>query len=195
MIAKSCLLNKENNNYIKKIIEILAPVLLGVKPAEFLSFQKLESKHINRLEKVQYYIDRCSKISYKVIDFDNKSIKMFIYNPETLDNCLKEHRNYSFLKKIGYPVEYSLDGYLNILIEKIKMGSIPDEIGIFLGYPLKDVIGFMGHPSLKLTKIRGWRVYGDPRLSDTKYSEFINAKQKIKNALKYASPEILLNAI
>ncbi|SHK60846.1 Protein of unknown function [Tepidibacter formicigenes DSM 15518] len=60
----------------------------------------------------------------------------------------------------------------------MKNGSIPDEIGVFLGYPLKDVMGFIGHPSLKLTKIKGWRVYGDSRLSDKRYMEFFNARKK-----------------
>lgn len=69
---------------------------------------------------------------------------------------------------------------MEFLSEKITNGNIPDEIGIFLGYPLKDVLGFMGYPSLKLTKINGWRVYGDSLLSDIKYNQFKRAKENIK---------------
>lgn len=38
----------------------------------------------------------------------------------------------------------------------------------------------MGYPSLKLTKINGWRVYGDSLLSDIKYNQFKRAKENIK---------------
>jgi len=76
----------------------------------------------------------------------------------------------------------------------MEQECIPHEIGIFLGYPLKDVIGFMGHPSLKLTKINGWNVYGDSRLSDEKYIKFNNAKQQIKKMLEKVSPEMIVQS-
>jgi hypothetical protein len=81
-----------------------------------------------------------------------------------------------------------MEGYLNLLLDKMQTGEIPDEIGIFLGYPLKDVIGFIGHTSLKLTKINGWRVYGDPRLSDEKHNSFVKAKEHMKKMLEYDTP-------
>lgn len=120
---------------------------------------------------------------------------MLFYNPKALDDCLKDKRNRRFLEELGYPKEYNLNDYLLCLIAKIETGSIPDEIGIFLGYPLKDIIGFMGHPSLKLTKVNGWRVYGDPKLSDMKFREFLEAKNEVRSLLKHYTPEKVLFSI
>jgi hypothetical protein len=74
----------------------------------------------------------------------------------------------------------------------VKKGKIPDEIGIFLGYPLKDVMGFIGHASLKLTKVNGWRVYGDPRISDEKHNDFRKAKEYVNGLLLHNSPSNIL---
>jgi hypothetical protein len=40
--------------------------------------------------------------------------------------------------------------------------EIPHEIGLALGYPVKDVLGFIGLMSLRHSGMCGWRIYGDP---------------------------------
>ena len=50
----------------------------------------------------------------------------------------------------------------------------------------------MGHPALKLTKINGWNVYGDSRLSDEQYAKFNRAKQQIQRMLEENSPETIV---
>ena len=45
---------------------------------------------------------------------------------------------------------------------------------------------------MKLTKVDGWRVYGDPRISDKKYSDFKKAKEYIKELLVNNSPSNIL---
>ena len=90
----------------------------------------------------------------------------------------------NFLKFIGYPSNYDLDEYLNILIDKLNSDNFPHEIGIFLGYPLKDVVGFMGYGKYKFCKTRYWKVYGDESVSDAVYNKFISDRAKIKVLLE-----------
>lgn len=187
--------NDTNDNFMKWIIELLGPVILGSKPAEILSFPYEVKNGISKIEYIKNTFDKSNIISYREFSYCNKCTKVLFFNPISLNNTLIEHKNLNFLKKLGYPNLYNLKEYLDYIIEKMKMGHIPDEIGIFLGYPLKDVIGFMGHPSLKLTKINGWRVYGDTRISDEKYRKFINDRKKVKSLLETTKPEhILLQA-
>lgn len=192
----SCIFkNKKSDEFINWLVEVLAPVLMGSKPSELISLPKYDSELTNKINIIEEYIGKCNRIEYKIYVYKNNSIKVFFYNPIALNNCLMEKRNLRFLKSLGYPREYSLYNYLRFLVNRIKNNFIPDEIGIFLGYPLKDIIGFMGHPSLKLTKVNGWRVYGDPRLSDMKFKEFIEAKLKIRNLLNQYTPEKVLFSI
>lgn len=145
-----------------------------------------------KIEKIKKHIGQCRKITYKIFEFKNNSLKVLFYNPTTLYRVLKDVKNNRFLESRGYSKHYVLEDYLELLINKMEKGDIPPEIGLFLGYPLKDILGFIGHPSLKLTKINGWRVYGDPRLSDEKHKEFTSAKLKIKQLLQYNRPENIL---
>ena len=101
----------------------------------------------------------------------------------------------NFLKFIGYPSEYNIDNYINILINKLNSKDFPHEIGIFLGYPLKDVVGFMGYGNYKFCKTRYWRVYGDESISDKICNTFINDRSKMKSLLENKSLSQLRNVI
>lgn len=191
-VHKQCFKQSEDS-FIKWIVGSLGHVILGAKPAEIMSFPLKDTSTKEKIKKIEEAFSICNHISYEISYYKNSSIKVIFYNIKVLDQSLKDNRNLRFLKSIGYPSEYSLDSYLKQLIKKIDMGIIPDEIGIFLGYPLKDVIGFIGHPSLKLTKINGWRVYGDSRISDMKHNEFIKAKEKIRQLLFVNSFKNILN--
>ncbi|QZY55367.1 DUF3793 family protein [Crassaminicella profunda] len=184
---------QSNDEFIKWLVQILGPVILGAKPSEILSFPSHDKTLNEKINKINHYFGNCKKISFKIFHFNHKSTKILFYKPVSLDGVLRDFKNAKFLKSIGYPKEYNLELYLNHMIEKIIQGTIPDEIGLFLGYPLKDVLGFMGHPSLKLTKVNGWRVYGDATLSDKTYDEFLKAKAQIKNLLTFCSMHKILS--
>ena len=181
----------DTKEYYHRFIN-LGPVLLGPKPAELLSFSGCNPEMSSKIAKLDRCFSICNKIKHRIFNYKNKGKKILIYNPSILDETLKEKRNFRFLKEIGYPEEYDLEIFLDQLINKFEKGELPPELGVFLGYPLKDVIGFIGHPSLKLTKIKGWRVYGDPRVSDKRYNEFLIAKDKVKDLLRSINPQQLL---
>ncbi|AOY75903.1 DUF3793 family protein [Clostridium formicaceticum] len=188
-------LNKTNQDtFMKWIVELLAPVLLGAKPSEIMSFPENDKMGIERREKIKKVFDNSSKVYYREFQTDKGCKKILFYNLEVLDSTLKEFKNIKFLKEQGYPYEYNINTYLDCLIKKMENGVMPHEIGVFLGYPLKDVIGFIGHPSLKLTKVKGWRIYGDPRLSDEKYMKILAAKEKVKRLLEINHPQEIIQS-
>jgi hypothetical protein len=172
-------------------VQLIAPVLTGAKPAEILSFPNGE-EHNARLTNIKTCIKLTNKLAYYEFSFCSKCTKLFIYNLNALDETLKDKRNIRFLIEQGYPRAYGMEAYINELMLKMKAGVIPDEIGVFLGYPLKDVMGFIGHASLKLTKVDGWRIYGDPRISDKKHNDFKKAKEYVKELLVSNSPSNIL---
>ena len=188
-------IDKNINDFFIRLIEMLAPVLIGSKPAELISLPRYDSQLKKKIRKIEKYIGNCNKVSYRIITYKNTSLKVLFYNPQLLNNYLMDHRNLKFLKSHGYPEDYTLNDYLEYLIKNIEDGIIPHEIGVFLGYPLKDIIGFIGHPSLKLTKVNGWRVYGDTEVSDKKFKEFLEAKTEIRSLLNQYTPEKVLFSI
>ena len=187
-----CIFNNNDSGFITWLVEKLGPVLMGSKPAELLSFLGSDKYLTNKLSQINNSLGRCIRIQHEIIELKNGNIKILFYNQEKLNNVLTDKRNNKFLRQQGYPREYNFHEYMQMLISKIISGAIPHEIGIFLGYPLKDVIGFIGHPSLKLTKICGWRVYGYSKPSDKIYNDIQNSKKLIKSLLKFNKPDEIL---
>lgn len=115
-----------------------APVLLGVKPAALIRMDTEAAgllKHIRSLCPICYY----------PLDVSPEN-QVFIFIPELVERAFMRPGALYFLRSIGYGGD-TVNEYVRELIRRIQ-GSrrhrnlFPHEIGIFLGYPLEDVIGF-----------------------------------------------------
>ena len=73
----------------------------------------------------------------------------------------------------GYPMEEGLDALLEHLSERIMTNrEFPHEIGLFLGYPVEDVRGFIEQRG-KDCKLSGyWKVYGDEQAARRLFHQF-----------------------
>ena len=192
---RNCCENKINSSYIKWLIEVLGPVILGSKPAEILNLSSKDMNKESKLNDIKSFFSNCSKLTYNVINISDGGIRIIFINKISLSNVLNNKKCLNFLKFIGYPSEYNIDIYINILINKLNSKDFPHEIGIFLGYPLKDVVGFMGYGNYKFCKTRYWRVYGDESISDKICNTFINDRSKMKSLLENKSLSQLRNVI
>lgn len=90
------------------------------------------------------------------------SILLLVYDRSVLEMLLSSKGVKTMLRKAGYQSERGTDVLLSEFASRFKSGGIPHEVGIILGYPLKDVAGFMGVGRLKFTCQGPWRIYGDP---------------------------------
>ena len=93
------------------------------------------------------------------------SLLLFLYRPADLAALLARKSVSVILKKAGYPDPANLENSLAELRSRLTGGGFPHEIGVFLGYPLKDVLGFMGWARLPFTCQGPWKIYGEPRES------------------------------
>lgn len=188
-----CCKNKINSSYIKWLVELLAPVLMDSKPAEIISIPNYDLNKKNKLYEISKYFSECKKINFFIIDKKNKSIKILFVNKIALEKTLKCKKSLNFLKFLGYPIEINVDLYISYLIDKLNTEIFPDEIGIFLGYPIKDVVGFMGYGNEKSYNTKYWRVYGDSKPSEDIFSKFLYHREKMRNLLNFHSIEEILD--
>ena len=172
------------NDYLFRMIELIGATIVGVKPAELINLSRIDSVCKEKCIRNYKECILCND-NIRMIYFKNKHDKeqIFVYNIEALDVYLKNKTAQKILKDIGYPEEYSTTKYVNHLIKKLRTEDFPHEIGLFLGYPLKDVIGFMEIAPLKLIKVNGWKVYGSERQSDIQYNNFANARNDLKEVI------------
>ncbi len=168
-----CNIYKDSKDFfIKTYISKLGPVIIGSKPIHIYSFSSKNDNSMKTVKIINDHFKNCRKIKYEIFKCKDNSTKMIFFNPVVLDVILRKPENMEFLQTLGYPKAYSMDTYLCNLIGKMIRVEEHHEIGVFLGYPLKDVMGFMGFSNLKLTKVNGWRIYGDPTESDEKFIRF-----------------------
>ena len=113
-----------------------------------------------------------SGIRFFVLKEDEKSALVYVYRAGALGKILEDARVRSFLKKCGY-TDFSTEAVLKKLKERFSQGGdFPHEIGIFLGYPLGDVIGFIQN-SGKNCKCTGcWKVYCDECSAKKTFDKF-----------------------
>ncbi|WP_223908456.1 DUF3793 family protein [Geobacter sp. AOG1] len=146
-----------------------AEVLAGVKPANLLSISDRTNscgRNPYRLWKAwgKQVLDATPLQAHELADRGH-SVLVLLYQPEALKNLLLSPAIRAILHREGYADDLCLTGVLDKLTESLAAGVFPHEIGMFLGYPLKDVAGFMGLARIPFTCQGPWKMYGDPRNS------------------------------
>ncbi|MDR2245683.1 MAG: DUF3793 family protein [Treponema sp.] len=71
-------------------------------------------------------------------------------------------------------------GFLDRLKEQFTSGQFPHEVGIFLGYPVDDVLGFVEHNGQNYKLCGYWKVYGDVELAKACFRQYDECRECIQ---------------
>ena len=104
-------------------------------------------------------------LELKVLRSREDNLLLFIFRRSDLQSLLKRPPVRALLSRAGYLSGADLDTILEELASRLTDRSFPHEIGLFLGYPLKDVAAFMGLTSIPFTCQGPWKIYGDSNTS------------------------------
>ena len=146
------------------LVEQCAPTLAGIKPASLFRFQASGLPHIRRC--AEEWDERLNPLGIRVRILKeclNATAGMiYVYREKWLERLLTERHRAAFLKQTGYrigPISEMLDQLSDRLCLEQEY---PHEIGVFLGYPLLDVVGFIENKARNFTCCGYWKCYGDP---------------------------------
>lgn len=181
---KKCCENKSNSLYIKRILEMLGAVILGSKPAEIINVPGSKEDKKIKLSQIEAFFSNCSRITYRIITTHDGGKRVLFINEKSMEKVLVNKRCINFLKFVGYPADYELNDYMDELVFRLQSEEFPHEIGVFLGYPLKDVLGFMGYGKNELVEVKNWRIYGDKEISYEVYNNFMRDKAIMKEMIE-----------
>ena len=96
-----------------------------------------------------------------------------MYRAPRLQKILQDPEVLRFLQGSGYPEGDDLAAHLSHLSKRLCCEeTFPHEIGVFLGYPLEDVVGFMVNKGKNYTCKGYWKVYGDPIQAEARFASF-----------------------
>lgn len=168
-----------------------AEVLAGVKPANLLSITNRAypcGENPYRLwKRWGKQVLAASLLKAHELADRGDSALVLLYMPKELERILMTSSVRAILSRAGYPEKMSLALAIDRLEERMAAGAFPHEIGMFLGYPLKDVAGFMGLAKIPFTCQGPWKIYGDPRSSLHLAETFRNCRTRMAAELACCS--------
>ena len=144
----------------------LAEVLQGAKPANLVCLANKRRSCGRNLyllwkEHGAALLEE-SGLKVRVLADRGTSLLLLLYCPEALMSLLAQKSVRVILGKAGYQEPADSERVLSELEKRTAGEGFPHEIGVFLGYPLKDVVGFMGWTRLSFTCQGPWKIFGNP---------------------------------
>ncbi|MRM90543.1 DUF3793 family protein [Faecalicatena contorta] len=156
-----------------QIVLQCAPFLKGKKVSCGIT---MEDSMYNEL----YNILGGSGISYRRLSAAEGRCLVLFYREKELSEYLNRVGIRSFIREFGY-LEMGLDEMLERLSCRTALFSreeigYPHEIGIFFGYPVEDVQGFIRNAGREYLFLGYWKVYSNPMAAKMIFKEYDQAK-------------------
>lgn len=155
----------------KSLIIHCSPTLASIKPANLFSVEEKNGDLNRELEKWDNIL-QTKGLSICVLRRRGNSVLVYVYRRSQLAKILESLDVKVFLGKYGYK-NSDIFSVLDRLRSRLESSPcFPHEIGIFLGYPLEDVVGFIENEG-KNSKCTGfWKVYGDAVTAEKKFAQY-----------------------
>lgn len=162
------------------LIEHCSPTLASLKTANLFNY--IYDSDVQ----LYAYIDELNQklgekgVSVAILRKYDHSALIYVYREKKLQSDLQKNGVNEFLQGFGYE-NFSAGEAITVLQSRFGAnGEFPHEIGIFLGYPLGDVIGFIENAG-RNSKCSGcWKVYCNECEAVRMFAKFDKCKEVYK---------------
>lgn len=166
------------------LIDQCSPTMAGIKTGSLFSCIADDKKTLN--DNIRRFNASLVPKGLRLIPmkFENNRALVYMYRPSKLAKDLNDPTSREILSNLNYSSS-GADGFVAQLRKKINVCTdFPHEIGLFLGYPPKDVDGFIkkGPHEAKLTGT--WKVYTDEESAKKKFALYKKCAGVYKSAYK-----------
>ncbi len=169
------------------VVSSAAEVLAGIKPGNMIrvlartlpcgfSMQGLWQQHGEQ-------VLAGSALQALTLREDQDGSLLLLYRADLLEKRLQSRTMQTFLQQRGYPGDLTLEKSLACLQQAFLDGAAADEVGFFLGYPAKDIKGFINGRSNPWDGRCLWRIYGPPQRSLKLYQSFCAERRRTTEQL------------
>ena len=145
------------------LISLCSPTLAGLKTGNLFTVDIDDRDSFNK--EVRDFNYRFAKKGLRMIPvkyYENR-VLIYVYRPDFLKRDFANKEVCKVLKEKGYSYS-NADLCVAELAKHLRQDSkFPHEIGLFLGYPVTDVLGFMKSPEEGVKYTGFWKVYGDTK--------------------------------
>lgn len=102
---------------------------------------------------------------------------VYVYRAHRLEADWQRPHVGAFLRRCGYGTLRAEQALDTLAARMRHTGGFPHEIGLFLGYPLEDVQGFIDHGGQHCKCVGCWKVYGDVQAAQRQFARFAKCKR------------------
>jgi len=172
-------------------------VLAGVKPANLISLVNRTrpcGRNLYQLWQTHQHqvASRFGSLEFIMLQDKPRAVLLLCFDRNHLEQHLSHAGIRTLLHKAGYQPQSGLDELLDLLLQRIvKHDRFPHEIGLFIGYPPKDVAAFMGMVKLPFTCQALWKIYGNPAQSLRLAEDYRCCRQRMGAILATGNRQML----
>lgn len=162
-----------------------APALTRMKPANLIAHDRIKQDEIiNRYNETQKHLNTKGIQMERLWTCPKRELTL-VYDRMMLDKHLSSPEVWGYLMVQGYPMYSGFESIISHLkVRMIESGGFPHEIGVFLGYPLVDVLGFIRNNGQNCKLCGYWKVYGDPVEAQDQFEAFTKVRTILCDKVK-----------
>ncbi len=167
---------KMDDDTLVKVALECAPLIAGLRIANIITIKREGLK-------VLKHIFGETGITFYMASSDREKLTLILFREDLMKGYLKQKKVQDLLRKMGYPDTsmYELLYLFSLRYRNYIEGKdeFPHEMGIFLGYPIEDVIGFLKNDGKNFQAVGYWKVYQNKREKMRLFERFEEAKEKM----------------
>lgn len=140
------------------LVNYASQTLANRKLANLFTFKNTQNIDIKKMVDEWNEVLNKKNMYVEILRNNETSAQIYAYRPHKLTYVLNQTKVKTLLTGLGYKTN-DLDQCIRHLKCRFKKESFPHEIGIFLGYPYEDVVGFIENNGNKFLANGYWKVY------------------------------------
>lgn len=170
--------NSENENLKNetKIILECAPLIFGLRLANIINITRAEFVNLKKI-----FFD--SDLSFYVISTTKDRLSLLFYRKNNLSEYFSKPKTKELLEEFGYDTGdmYGMMYTFSLRYRKYinKKAYFPHEMGLFLGYPVEDVEGYINNDGKNSLAVGYWKVYEGVNEKIKLFEKFEEAKETL----------------
>ncbi len=165
----------------KKLIEHCSLTLSSLKTANLFTVRFVDIVSLKK--DISFWSDKFADSGVKItlLRTSNNSALIYLYREDMLIKDMADPSAKKILLQYGYN-DFNVAKVLKRLSSRLcEYEEFPHEIGLFLGYPPKDVEGFICNGGKNCTLCRYWKVYGEKEEALQRFARYDKCKRIYKN--------------
>ena len=161
----------------KMLVEQCAPTLARIKTGSLFTVDCGGAGELRRQAEICRKILAPRDVHVVLMREAEGRALVYVYRGKRLEMDLSCPLRREYLAKHGYEA-FDAEGAVEMLKARIEeTDGFPHEIGLFLGYPLKDVEGFVANCGRNCLLCGPWKVYHDVQEAERRFAQLRKCTQ------------------